>query len=99
MPVQEAIKITYENADDLVYGYFGRLVEVHCVNGFVFTGKVGWYVEDMGEDDNGLGIRFSDVSDADGNTMTGYGVEIPLIDIITPLERANTEEEILKLFP
>ena len=103
MPVQEAIKITYENVNDLVYGYYGRFVEVHCTDGIVFTGKVGWFAEDMGVDEEnldaiGLGISFDDVIDTQGNTMPGYAVEIPHIDYVTPLERANTEEEKLKLF-
>ena len=104
MPVQEAIKITYENVSDLVYGYYGRRVEVRCTDGLVFTGKVGWFAEDMGIDEEnldviGLGVSFDDVTDTQGDTLPGYDVEIPQIESVTPLERANTEEEKLKLFP
>jgi hypothetical protein len=94
----EAIKVNHANSDSIVYGYYGRRVEVRCTNGLVFTGKVGWYVEDMGEDDNEWGISFDDVTDSAGNTLSGYDVEIPHIELIIPLERANTEEEIKKLF-
>jgi hypothetical protein len=96
--IQKAIKLTYDNADDLVYGHYGRRVEVICTNGTVFTGKVGWYAEDMGEDENEWGVCFDDVTDSAGKTLSGYCVEIPHIESVTPLERANTEEEIKRLF-
>jgi hypothetical protein len=100
------IKITDNNVNYFVYGYYGRKVEVTCTDGFVFTGKVGWFEEDMGEPENeeeyadwvGLGIAFNDVTDSEGNTATGTGVELTQIDFIKFLERANTEEEIKKLF-
>ena len=104
MSVQEAIKITNETINDLVYNYYGRLVEVRCTDGLIFTGKVGWFAEDMclNEDDDemmGFGVNFDDVTDGNGNTLEGLAVEMSHFDYVTPLERANTEEEKLKLFP
>jgi hypothetical protein len=98
VPTLEALKITQENVSDFIYRFYGCRVDVTCVNGAIFTAKVGWFAEDMGEDDNELGVCFDDATDVDGNTIPGYCMEISLILSVTPLENENTEEKLKILF-
>ena len=94
IPIEYITSITEE--------YLTKRISVKLVSGEIVTGNVAWHCEDDFEEETGVECDWGFVLDnAEVNGISlGYSLTIPESRIISylPLEPANTEEELKKLF-
>ena len=94
LPVESMVALT----DD----YLTKRVSVKLVTGEIVTGTVRWHDEGDFEEETGVEVDWGFVlkdADIDGKPLK-YGITIPDSQIVAyrPLEPANTDEELDRLF-
>jgi hypothetical protein len=86
------LKMDSMSLHEFIEKYFTKRVELHCHDGVVMSGSVGWLAEDLGENGDELGFDLEDIDLAGERLSCGMSIADSEVESFIPLEGENTKE-------